>query len=65
MENIFIETAKYLLMVLTLVILGFMVVFIGLFVLAISPILPLFQKDKLIDLWSLQMEINKRAFHLR
>ena len=51
MKNIFIETAKYLLMVLALVMLGFMVVFIGLFVLAISPILPLFQKDKLIDLW--------------
>ena len=50
MKNIFIETAKYLLMVLVLAMLGFMVVFIGLFILAISPILPLFQKDKVIEL---------------
>ena len=57
MKNIFTETAKYLLMVLTLVMLGFMVVFIGLFVLAISPILPLFQKDKLIDLWRFKEDV--------
>ena len=57
MKNIFIETAKYLLMVLVLAMFGFMVVFIGLFVLAISPILPLFQKDKLIDLWRFKEDV--------
>ena len=56
-KNIFTETAKYLLMVLVLAMFGFMVVFIGLFVLAISPILPLFQKDKLIDLWRFKEDV--------
>ena len=56
MKNIFIETAKYPLMVLVLAMFVFMVVFIGLFVLAISPILPLFQKDKVIELWRFKDE---------
>ena len=57
MKNIFTEIAKYLLIVLVLAMFGFMVVFIGLFVLAISPILPLFQKDKLIDLWRFKEDV--------
>ena len=48
MKNIFTETAKYLLMFLALAIVGFIVVIFGLFVMILSPLLPLFQKDKLI-----------------
>ena len=52
MRYILRETAKYLLMVLALIMIGFIVLLVGLFVLAFSPILPLFQKDKMIELWS-------------
>ena len=56
MRYILRETAKYLLMVLALIMIGFIVLLVGLFVLAFSPILPLFQKDKMIELWRFKDE---------
>ena len=51
MKYLLIETAKYLLMVLGLVVVGFIVVLIGFFILVVSPILPLFQNEKIKLLW--------------
>ena len=46
MKYLLIETAKYSLMVLGLAMVGFIVVSVGLCILAISPILPLFKNEK-------------------
>ena len=45
MKNIFTETAKYLLMFLAWVIFGFIVAVVGLLVMILSPLLPLFEKE--------------------
>ena len=44
MKYILIETAKYLLMFLALLIFGFIVAVVGLLVMTLSPLLPLFEK---------------------
>ena len=44
MKHILIKTAKYLLMFLALVIIGFIVAVVGLLVMILSPLLPLFEK---------------------
>lgn len=51
MKYLLIETAKYILMVLGLVVASFIVVLIGFFILVVSPILPLFQNEKIKLLW--------------
>ena len=51
MKYLLTEIAKYFLMVLGLVLVSFIVVLIGLFILVISPILPLFQNEKIKLLW--------------
>ena len=45
MEQILIKTAKYLLMFLALAIFGFIVAIVGLLVVILSPLLPLFEKE--------------------
>ena len=45
MKNIFIEIAKYLLIVLGLAVAGFIVAVVGLLVMILSPLLPLFEKE--------------------
>ena len=45
MKHILIKTAKYLLMFLALAILGFIVAVVGLLVMILSPLLPLFEKE--------------------
>ena len=45
MKHILIKTAKYLLMFLALVIIGFIVAVVGLLVMILSPLLPLFEKE--------------------
>ena len=45
MKYILIETANYLLMFLALLIIGFIVAVVGLLVMTLSPLLPLFGKE--------------------
>ena len=45
MKHILIKTAKYLLMFLALLIIGFIVAVVGLLVVILSPLLPLFEKE--------------------
>lgn len=45
MKHILIKIAKYLLMFLALVIIGFIVAVVGLLVMILSPLLPLFEKE--------------------
>ena len=45
MKHILIKTDKYLLMFLALVIIGFIVAVVGLLVMTLSPLLPLFEKE--------------------
>ena len=45
MEQILIKIAKYLLMFLALVMFGFIVAAVGLLIMTLSPLLPLFEKE--------------------
>ena len=45
MKHILIKISKYLLMFLVLVIFGFVVAVVGLLVVILSPLLPLFEKE--------------------
>ena len=45
MKHILIETANYSLMFLALLIIGFIVAVVGLLVMTLSPLLPLFEKE--------------------